>query len=188
MKYKIRIHGKSQSRTALGIINAYLKLNPDSTLADLQQAFPKSLNPHSVGHNIVVPLSETLGHEKQYFEHEDELIVLKNGQKLSLVEIWHKEDYDAICEHAKQFGIKVVEMDHTIPFEKGSYVLEYIDEPIPAAVIPPISVKDEKKKCKCSWWWWLLLLLLLLLLLCCLKKCICGSDKCSAPKQSSGAT
>ena len=180
MKPLIRIHGKSQSRTALGIVNAYLKLYPDATLADLQEAFPKSLNPKSFGEQIVVPVEKTQGHEKQFFEREDELIVLKSGKKLALVELWQKDDFDAICEHAKQFGIEVAEMEKTTSFEKGSYELEYLNNFVPPA--ENTKIVNKKCKCKCKWWWWLLLLLLLiLLLLLCLKQCGCCSKKCATP-------
>jgi len=177
IKPLIRIHGKSQSRTALGIVNAYLKIHPDATLSELQEAFPKSLNSRSVGDQIIVPIKETKGHEKQYFEQEDELIVLKNGQKLALVEVWQKEDFEAICEHAKQYGIEVAEFEKTESFEKGSYRLEYLNNYVPPAEV----VLGTKKKCKCKWWWWLLaLLLLLLILLFCFKKCgWCGANKCA---------
>ena len=177
MEAKIRIHGKSQSRTALGIVNAYLKLYPDATLSELQKVFPKSLNSKSPGDNIIVPVKKTKGHEKQFFEHEDELIVLNDGKKLALVEVWQKEDFDAICEHAKQFGIEVAEMEKAIPFEKGSYHLEYIND-----YVPPVAVEKKKCKCCCRWWWWILLLLLLLLLLffcckyCCKDKCCSKAD------------
>jgi len=179
IKPLIRIHGKSQSRTALGILNAYLKIHPDATLSELQQAFPKSLNTRSFGDHIVVPLKETKGHEKHYFEQEDEMIVLKNGQKLALVELWQKEDFEAICEHAKQYGIEVAEFEKTESFEKGSYRLEYLNNYVP----PEEFAAPVKKKCKCKWWWWLLaLLLLLLILLFCFKKCgWCGADKCAKP-------
>ena len=187
MKARIRVHGKSQSRTALGIINAYLKLHPDATPSEVQQAFPKSLNSRSPGENLIVPVKETAGFEKFYFEHEDEQVIFKNGARYALVEIWTKNDYDAICEHAKQYGICAAK-EGTKPFEKGSYELEFIDDSVGVVEeVEAIKLKaadievDEvkvKKKCKCRWWWWLLLALLLLLLLLFLcKKCCCG-DKC----------
>ena len=182
MEAKILVRGKSQSRTALGIINAYLKLYPDSTLSDLQQAFPKSLNPKSFTDNIIVPVKETKGYEKQFFEREDEQVVLKSGKKLSLVEVWRKEDFDAICEHAKQYGIEVAAIEEAKPFKKGSYELEYLNEFVPPEEIAFTPESDDKneKKSKFGWWWWILLLvLLLLILLFCWKKC-CSNDKCSS--------
>lgn len=170
MKSKIRVYGKSQSRTALGIINAYLKLYPDASLSELRQAFPKSLNPKSFTDNILVPEQESKGHEKHFFEREDELVVLKNGERLALVELWTKDDFEAICEHAQQYGIEVAEIQGTKPFEKGSYELEFLEELIPQ--------EGGKKKCKFCWLWILLLFLLLLLLIFCFLKC-CNHDKAS---------
>jgi len=185
MKSKVRVYGKSQSRTVLGIINAYLKLYPDSTLSDLQQAFPKSLNPKSFTDNIIVPIKETIGQEKQFFEREDEQIVLKNGERLSLVEVWRKEDYEAMAEHAKQYGIEVAEIEESKPFQKGSYELEYLDDFVPPGEVPPVNrLMDDynpPKPRKFSWWWVIILILLLLLLLLVWKKCCCG-DKCSTSK------
>ena len=178
MEAKILVRGKSQSRTALGIVNAYLKLYPDSTLSDLQQAFPKSLNPKSFTDSILVPVKETKGYEKQFFEREDEQVVLRSGQKLSLVEVWRKEDFDAICEHAKQYGIEVAGMENAKPFRKGSYELEYLNEFVPPEEIAPAPENDGRKKYKFSWWWILLLILLILILLFCWKKC-CSGDKCA---------
>jgi len=182
MKFKIRVYGKSQSRTVLGIINAYLKLYPDSTLSDLQQAFPQSLNPKSFTESLLVPEKETKGQEKQFFEREDELVVLKNGERLALVEVWPKEEYDAISEHAKQYGIEVAKIEQSKPFEKGSYELEYLDDFVPPEEIPSDpEVIDGEKKRKFGWWWWIILLLILLLLiLFCWKKC-CNSSECSNP-------
>jgi outer membrane protein OmpA-like peptidoglycan-associated protein len=177
MKSKIRVYGKSQSRTALGIINAYLKLYPDSTLSDLKQAFPGTLNPKSFTDSLLVPLEETVGQEKQFFERDDERVVLKNGKKYAFVEVWRKEDFDAICEHAKQYGIEAAEIEETKPFEKGSYELEYLNDFVPPEKVAFVPENGNKKR-KFSWWWLLLLLLLLLILLFCWKKCCC-SDKCS---------
>ena len=182
MKAKIRVHGKSQSRTALGIINAYLKLHPDSTLSDLQRAFPQSLNPKSFTDNIIVPEKEAIGREKLFFEREDELIVLKNGERLTLVELWRKEDFDAICEHAEQYGIVVADIRETKPFEKGSFELEYLDEFTPPQEdVVSVADEEEKKKGGFNWCWLLLLLLLLLIIILgCWKKC-CGSEQCQKP-------
>ena len=126
MKVKIRVHGKSQSRTALGIINAYLRLHPGATPDEVQQAFPKSLNHRCPADNLIIPVYETLGYEKLFFEHEDEQIVFSNGEKYALVEVWSKEDFDSICEHAKKYGIEVAK-ENSRPFEKGSFKLEFIN-------------------------------------------------------------
>ena len=169
MKTKILVHGKSQSRTALGIVNAYLKLYPDATPSEVQRAFPKWLNHRCVADNLIIPVEKTMGHEKMFFEHEDELIVFNTGEMYALVEVWDKDDFNAICEHAKQYGIEVAKIG-TRPFEKGSFKLEYLDR--------------FGKKCRYRWLWWLLLLIfLLLLMIYCCRKC-CNNNTNPIPDKS----
>jgi beta-glucosidase/6-phospho-beta-glucosidase/beta-galactosidase len=42
---KVRVYGKAQNRTALGIVHAYMIMYPHAKLEDLRKAFPNSLNP-----------------------------------------------------------------------------------------------------------------------------------------------
>ena len=167
MKIKIRVHGKSQSRTALGIINAYLKLHPDATPYEVKRAFPKSLNRRCPLDNLIIPVDDTLGYEKLFFEHEDETIVFKNGARYALVELWDRDDFNAICEHAKQYGIEAAQEGHIKPFEKGSFELEDVE------------------KCRFRWWcllWLILLLILFLLLIFLCRKC--NNDKRANPEKA----
>ena len=158
MKTKILVHGKSQSRTALGIINAYLKLYPDATPLEVQFAFPKSLNRRCAADNLIVPAEETEGYEKMFFEREDELIVFSTGELYALVEVWEKDDFNSICKHAKQYGIEVAKVG-TKPFERGSFELEYIN--------------GNREKNPFRWCCILLFITLLLMLIFCCKKCRC---------------
>jgi outer membrane protein OmpA-like peptidoglycan-associated protein len=128
MKTKIRVYGKDQNRTALGIVNAYLALNPGATLEDLQKAFPYSLNPTGTVKETIAPISETLGKTGEFFEKPDEVITLKNGQKVVLKYLWEKPNFEKIKEHAEEFGIEVVEVVETAPFKEGSYRLEVVEE------------------------------------------------------------
>ena len=155
MKAKILVHGKSQGRTALGIVNAFLKLYPDTTPAELQVAFPKWLNNRCTAEHLIIPVEKTLGHERMFFEHKDELIIFNTGEMYALVEFWDKEDFDSICKHAKQYGIEVAKM-RTKPFERGSFELEYLDV--------------DKKKCLFGWLWIPLMILSFLLLFFCYRK------------------
>ncbi|MBR8730536.1 hypothetical protein IX332_001885 [Porphyromonas levii] len=41
MVSKVRVYGKAQNRTALGIVNAYLVMYPQSTLEDLKKSISK---------------------------------------------------------------------------------------------------------------------------------------------------
>lgn len=42
---KVKVYGKAQNRTVLGIAHAYMIMYPHATLDDLRKAFPNSLNP-----------------------------------------------------------------------------------------------------------------------------------------------
>ena len=44
---RVRVYGKAQNRTALGIMHAYMVMYPQSKLEDIQKAFPDTLNPDS---------------------------------------------------------------------------------------------------------------------------------------------
>ena len=44
---KIKVYGKAQNRIALDIIHAYMVMHPKTTLMELRNAFPNSLNPDS---------------------------------------------------------------------------------------------------------------------------------------------
>ncbi len=43
MVNKVRVYGKAQNRTALGIVHAYMVMYPYATLVDLRKAFPNKL-------------------------------------------------------------------------------------------------------------------------------------------------
>ncbi|MDL2241321.1 OmpA family protein [Bacteroidales bacterium OttesenSCG-928-L03] len=128
MNARIKVIGKDQNRTALGIINAYLKLYPNATLGELQKAFPASLSSSSPVGEIIVPLAEASKHPDGYFLKPDEVLTLKNGQKAAIKYVWTKEDYHAIQQHAKELGIEARKVAETAPFVEGSYRLEMIKE------------------------------------------------------------
>ena len=144
MRTKIRVYGKDQNRTALGIVNAYLKLYPDSTLEDLQKAFPYSINPTGTVKQTIVSTSEAAQKPDEFFEKPEDFITLKNGQKATLKYLWQKPDFEVIEEHAKQFGIKVASITETPPFKEGSYKLEMVDEGAPIyAATPNETIIEE---------------------------------------------
>lgn len=194
METKIRVHATAQNRTALGIINAYLVLFPESTLDDLNKAFPPDLNKSSHADTILVNVKDagkfktedgesTFG--KYFLEREDEVVKLKDGTTAALLEKWAKDDFEKIIEHARQYGIEVASFEEATPFERGSFHLEYVnnyglvdgivqklDEPTkPSIVERPEKTEESKepekpaKKKKCRWWCWLLIALLIIALI-----------------------
>lgn len=130
MDSKIKVHGRAQSRTVLGIVEAYLLLHPESTKEDLDKAFPESLS-SAAGESLFLDVKNkdsVKNYEKRYFERDDETIFLSDGTELAMIEAWTKADYNKVVEHAKQYGIEVAEFSKTDrPGERGSFWLEGLD-------------------------------------------------------------
>lgn len=131
MDSKIKVHGRAQSRTVLGIVEAYLVLNPKTTKAELDQAFPASLS-SAAKESMFLDVRDkdsVKDYEKRYFERADETIFLADGTELAMIEAWNNADFNKVVEHAKQFGIEVAEFSKTKrPGERGSFWLEGLNE------------------------------------------------------------
>ncbi len=140
MEAKIKVYGKAMNRTVLGIANAYLKLNPNTTLDELNRAFPIELNSSKRSDTIFVDVRDkdkfindkgNSNFELFFFEKPDETLLLKDGTVVTMLELWVKADYEKMVEHSKKYGIVVSEMQATKPMEKGGFYLE---------ILHPISV------------------------------------------------
>lgn len=102
------VYAKSQNRTALGIVSAYLLKSPSATLSDLQRAFPDSLNPDSgVGVNFVIADEGYRASQawQGYFNKEEELLNLQDGSKVALVSMWTRYSLRRLIEAANALGI-----------------------------------------------------------------------------------
>ena len=219
MSDKVKVYGKAQSRTALGIANAYLVLNPDVTLDELNAAFPGSLNSANRCDTIFIDVNDAgkfvnaegkSNYEMFFFEKEDELLTLKNGQKVAMQQLWQKDDFDKLVEWAKQYNIEVVECKPIEGFQKGGFTLEYDEaaiaaalaaasvtptEPAPAnepvsetekepelapVVAEPANTASTETKKKKCNWWLLPLILLLIIILIILLMRSCDKEQPAA--------
>ncbi|MCF0191171.1 MAG: OmpA family protein [Marinilabiliaceae bacterium] len=175
MSAKIRVHGRAQSRTVLGIVNAYIKLNPTTTLEQLNAAFPGTLhssNRASIFADPNVVLRD--GKNDYYFEHEDELVKLPDGTLVAMAEKWVKDDYDKVVELAKSYGIEA-ELEMTGSFERGGFTLEILEE----------AAQDDAAECKsCKWLCSLILLAALILLSLLLFKFCSDCPRCDAEDEA----
>lgn len=115
MQNKIRVHGKAQNRTALGIVNAYLVLFPKATLEDLKQAFPDSLNPDSgVRVNFVdMKKVDSVNTENWngFFTAEDEVLHLADGTTVAVVKMWTKTSFERLVNQAAKYGIEIASFE-----------------------------------------------------------------------------
>ncbi|MDE6786923.1 MAG: OmpA family protein, partial [Muribaculaceae bacterium] len=157
MASKIKVYGKAQNRTALGIANAYVVMYPHATLEDLRKAFPNSICPDKGVPENFLPLEEAEKYNEKmslYFAKPDEVIELQDGSKVALSQVWSKPSFERMVEQGKLYDIEVAEFEKAMKGEKGGYRLEYLN-----GYVPPVPVIVEKKKSKA--WLWLLLFLLI---------------------------
>lgn len=147
---KVRVYGKAQNRTALGIVHAYMIMYPHAKLEDLRKAFPNSLNP---SREIFAEYKGSADDDKfgSYFVQPEELLTMGDGKKVQFAQMWTKATFENIVHHAKQYGIIVADFEKADGgAKKGGFRLEYLN-----GYVPPVPGKKRS-----LWWVWLILLLL----------------------------
>lgn len=161
MASKIRVYGEAQNRTALGIIHAFIQLNPTATIEDLRKAFPDTIAPDKGVAEIFVD-SDFEDKGEHYFTTADELVNTADGRKVAVVKHWTKPAYDALVARAGNYGIEVGAMEQQRQVgKKGSYHLEYVNGYDPAAVtVNEIEegLQEGKKIRRSLNWFWVILL------------------------------
>jgi len=159
MANKVRVYGQNNSRTALGIANAYLVMYPHATLDDLNKAFPKQLSTTFPLETLFVSIEEAKKKlsgttTASYFGLANELLTLKDGTKATMPYFWKDVDFENFAKHAEQYDIELASFEQRKAFKKGTFRLEYLD-----GYVPPVPTAEPKKS---KWWLWLLLGVLLL--------------------------
>lgn len=153
---RVRVYGKAQNRTALGIMHAYMVMYPQAKLEDIRKAFPDELNPDSgVKKNFVYAEDKgTTADWNGFFKEPDELLKMGDGKKVSVVSMWTKPSFERLVAWAKQYGIVVADFEKAAGGgQKGGFRLEYLN-----GYIPP------KQKKGIAWWVWALIAALIVLL------------------------
>lgn len=158
---RVRVYGKAQNRTALGIINAYLVQYPHVTLEELKKAFPDNLNKdddmfrtRAEYDALVATGNEWYVKGQGYFVKDDEWLTLGDGEKVAFVRIWQGDSLLRLAEWAKQYKIVVADFEASKQKGvKGSYELEYLN-----GYVPPVPTGKKKIP---AWLWALLGLLVI---------------------------
>lgn len=166
MVNKVRVYGKAQNRTALGIMHAYMVMYPQATMEDLQKAFPNELNPDSGVKKNFVRAGEkgTDANWDGFFQKEDELLTMGDGSQVAVVKMWTKPSFERLVAHAAQYGIEIAQFEESEGGgKKGSFRLEYLGgyvppKPEPQAVTKTVEVKKAKRGV--PRWLWVVLAIL----------------------------
>lgn len=166
MASKVRVYGKAQSWTALGIIAAYLKMYPHATLEDLNKAFPRSLGGTKEFEGLLDTLDNMQKNATRDFQIKDvenkmrtqHYVTLQDGTKVTfnLGTMWTKESFPKLVEHAKLYDIEIAEFTEADKGfgKRGSYRLEYLN-----GYVPPVPEEPKKSKA----WLWILIGALILI-------------------------
>lgn len=157
MPSKVRVYGKAQNRTVLGIINAYLVMYPHATKEDLDKAFPCSeLLKRASGMKDFKSLFRTpeewkkdVSNQGLWFSESDERLKLQDGTEYILLKLWPKEAFEDMVSHASMYGIEVAKFEQGEKGVKGGYRLEYLNGYVP----PVVATK------KSPIWLWILIAL-----------------------------
>lgn len=129
MENKIVVTAKAQNRQALGIMHAYMTMFPNTTLEELREAFPNTINPDKGTDEIFIPAEEkgTTANWDGYFKGDGELLTMGDGMQVSVVKMWTKPSLERLVEHAKQYGIKVVPSETNVD-DKTKFHIEAINK------------------------------------------------------------
>lgn len=106
----IKVKAKAQNRTALGVMHAYLALNPSTTLEKLREVFPNDIAPDKGVKEMFESLEkaeETNEKMNLYFSKEKELLNLGDGSKAALCTMWTKASLDRLFEKARLYHIEI---------------------------------------------------------------------------------
>lgn len=156
MASKVRVYGKAQNRTALGIVNAYLVMYPHATRSDLEKAFPLALQPHGTWKSLFQSPEEwkqNVKNQDLWFSEKDEILKLQDGTKLIFLKLWPKEYFEGLVNHARQYDIEIAEFEKGEKGVKGGFRLEYLN-----GYVPPVPVVKKSNK-----WLWILIAAILII-------------------------
>ena len=160
--YKIRkmarkafVTGRTQNRTALGIIAAYLELYPNTSFSELNKLFSKSEVCPDAGIDKLFYTTKEIENEKKNgwewfqkdqacFTQEGEWLKVK-GEKVAFCKMWTAPSLAKLQKKAEKYGITAQVGD--IPKNSKDYSVGY-------------TIQYEGKKGGIPWWIWLLLGLL----------------------------
>ena len=160
---KVRVYGKAQNRTILGVVNAYLVMYPQTTAEELDKAFPLRVTKkfakiaekqqagdpfwkYGLFHEIVnksgkrvwAHNGEEVVDNSFLFEQNDETLHTADGKELAMESTWPEDAFNEMINWAKQYGIEIASFEKAAGGAiKGGFRLEYLN-----GYVPP---KPEKK-------------------------------------------
>ena len=124
----IRVYSNAPNRMALGILHAYMKMFPQTTLKDLKKSFPEKLNSDSGLEQLFIPIDKMVDEPKwnMYFREDEELLCLSDGSKVAVASQWSNASLERLSNHAKEFGIEMANFEFGEKYDKCGFRLECV--------------------------------------------------------------
>ncbi len=146
----IQVEGKAMNRTALGIVDAVLRLYPDVTFNELKQLLPDTINPAAPKnfrslfrphtdrmYGVIQPGSirreceeKGLDINASHFIGDGETFRTKDGTEVLVSKIWETADTETkehdlqnLIDHVAPLGVRVVSFESRKPFKRGEYII-----------------------------------------------------------------
>lgn len=114
MENKIKVTAKAQNQLALGIAHAYAMLHPEADLAAMRMAFPTDIAPDKGVEELFLPEDEAIARNVNmslYFAKPEQVIVLGDGQRIALAQVWTRTSLDNLLKHIADMPIEVNHID-----------------------------------------------------------------------------
>jgi outer membrane protein OmpA-like peptidoglycan-associated protein len=178
----IQVEGKAMNRTALGVVDALIRIYPDITFEELKEMLPDRINPSApknfnslfkphtnrmygvIQSGAIRKECELAGLDlnASHFIGEGETFQLSDDTEVIVSKVWESRDTETgehdlqnLIDHVSQYGVRVVSFESKKPFKKGEYHLEVINPSLLELIKSPVKKKFP---------WWIALLLLLLII------------------------
>lgn len=132
---KATVTGRTQNRTALGIVTAYLKMYPKTNFRELLATFNKQSVCPDAGISEIFMTKQDIEREKkagsEWFINEnacfvanDEWLTLGNGEKVAFCKMWSATSLARLQKQAEKFNI-YGEVGNVPKGNNLGYVIEY---------------------------------------------------------------
>lgn len=129
MADKVKVYGKAQNRTALGVVHAYARMHPALTLDELRNAIPDSVCPDSGVKQLFLPVAEAKGFNEKmslYFVKPGETVTLADGTVVAMAQVWSKASLERLADTVSAYCIALADPDKSVADGAG-FRIELLD-------------------------------------------------------------
>lgn len=135
MASKVKVVAKALKGAALGIIDAYIKINPQASLADLNKTFESSeikggkqllFTEAELDKEVAESSSSSVAERLADRKKQGYFVTMPDGTKISFSArmMWNQDNFPILEAIANKLGIEVASFDSWPAGSKGFYIIE----------------------------------------------------------------